>query len=87
VAVPPRFGPALAISGRCQLPHGALQAAPGDQITGGVGVDVAGPRVETVSSDGKQVHVLARERPATLIWGNPVWTADGKRILVAIEAH
>jgi Tol biopolymer transport system component len=45
------------------------------------------PRVETVSSDGKQVHVLARETPATLIWGNPVWTADGKRILVAIEAH
>jgi Tol biopolymer transport system component len=44
-------------------------------------------RVETVNADRKHVHVLARERPATLIWGDPVWTPDGKRILVSVEAH
>lgn len=44
-------------------------------------------RVETVSADGKRVHVLARQSAATLIWGSPVWTPDGKRILVAIERH
>jgi Tol biopolymer transport system component len=44
-------------------------------------------RVETVNADLKHVHVLARERPATLIWGDPVWTPNGKRILVSVEAH
>jgi TolB protein len=44
-------------------------------------------RVETVSTDGKRVRVLARERAASLIWGRPVWTADGKRLLVAVEPH
>jgi Tol biopolymer transport system component len=44
-------------------------------------------RVETVSADGKRVRVLARENAASLIWGSPVWTSDGKRILVAVEGH
>jgi Tol biopolymer transport system component len=44
-------------------------------------------RVETVSADGKRVDVLARETAGSLIWGGPVWTRDGKRILVAVEAH
>lgn len=49
------------------------------------------PRVETVNADGKRVHVLVRGRPASRIWGNPqggpVWTPNGKRILVAVESH
>lgn len=44
-------------------------------------------RVETVSADGKQVRVLARLGAGTLIWGSPVWTPDGRRMLVAVEAH
>ena len=44
-------------------------------------------RVETASADGKRVHVLARESPSSLIWGGPVWTPNGKRILVSVEAH
>jgi Tol biopolymer transport system component len=43
-------------------------------------------RVETVSADGKRVHVLARETAGSEIWGPPVWTPDGKRILV-VEVH
>ena len=39
-------------------------------------------RVETVSADGKHVHVLARE-PHLFADEPPVWTADGRRILVA----
>jgi Tol biopolymer transport system component len=39
-------------------------------------------RVETVSADGKRVHILAREPAGSLIWGAPVWARDGKRILV-----
>jgi Tol biopolymer transport system component len=42
-------------------------------------------RVETVSADGKRVHVLAREPAGSLIWWrSPVWTPDGRRILVAV---
>jgi Tol biopolymer transport system component len=44
-------------------------------------------RVEIVSADGKRVRVLAREPASSLIWGGPVWTPDGKRILVAVEPH
>jgi Tol biopolymer transport system component len=40
-------------------------------------------RLETVSVDGKHVHTLARWPAQSLVWGNPVWTPDGKRILVA----
>jgi Tol biopolymer transport system component len=39
-------------------------------------------RLETVTADGRRVHVLARESASSLIWGGPVWTHDGKRILV-----
>lgn len=39
-------------------------------------------RIETVSSDGKHVRVLARE-PYLFVDEPPVWTADGRRILVA----
>jgi hypothetical protein len=45
-----------------------------------------GFRVETVSADGRRVHVLARVPVPTYIWGSPVWTRDGKRILVAVDA-
>ena len=44
-------------------------------------------RVETVCAEGKRLHVLARQSAATLIWGSPVWTPDGKRLLVAVERH
>ena len=39
-------------------------------------------RVETVSADGRHVRVLARE-PGLFGDAPPVWTADGRRILVA----
>jgi Tol biopolymer transport system component len=39
-------------------------------------------RVEAVSSEGKHVRVLARE-PGLFVDEPPVWTADGRRILVA----
>jgi len=42
-------------------------------------------RVETVSADGKRMHVLAREPADSFILGPPVWSPDGKRILVAID--
>jgi Tol biopolymer transport system component len=48
-------------------------------------------RVETVTADGKGVHVLLRKRAGSLIWGGvgggPVWTPNGKRILVTVERH
>ena len=44
-------------------------------------------RVETVSADGKRVHVLRREPAASWIWGGPVWTRDGKRIVVSVETR
>ena len=44
-------------------------------------------RVETVTPDGKHVHVLARERAATQIWGSPAWAPHSARILIAVEAH
>jgi Tol biopolymer transport system component len=44
-------------------------------------------RVETVRSDGNRVRVLARVSASSLIWGRPVWTPDGRRVLVAVEAH
>jgi hypothetical protein len=45
-----------------------------------------GFRVETVRADGKRVHVLARVPAPTYIWGSPVWTRDGKRILIAVNS-
>jgi Tol biopolymer transport system component len=42
--------------------------------------------VETVSADGKRVHVLTRVPAPTYIWGSPVWTRDGRRILVAVDS-
>jgi Tol biopolymer transport system component len=44
-------------------------------------------RVETVSADGKRVHVLVRERSASIVFGAPVWMPNGKRLLVAVEPH
>jgi Tol biopolymer transport system component len=44
-------------------------------------------RVETVEASGKHVRVLVREPSESLIWGSPVWTPDGKRLLVALEPH
>jgi Tol biopolymer transport system component len=43
-----------------------------------------GLRLETVSSDGKRVRVLVHEPAGSNIWSGPVWTPDGKRILVAV---
>lgn len=44
-------------------------------------------RIETVTADGKRARVLRRLPAASLIWGDPVWTPDGKRLLVALEPH
>ena len=44
-------------------------------------------RVQIVSTDGKRRRVLARQTPDSLIWGPPVWTPDGRRLLVAVDAH
>jgi Tol biopolymer transport system component len=44
-------------------------------------------RVETASADGKRVRVLVREAPASSTWGAPVWTRDGRRLLIALETH
>jgi Tol biopolymer transport system component len=44
-------------------------------------------KLETVNAAGKHVHTLARWPASSLIWGNPVRTADGKRILVAGPAR
>jgi Tol biopolymer transport system component len=41
-------------------------------------------RVETVSANGRRVHVLMRPHSYVSIWSRPVWTTDGKRILVAL---
>lgn len=42
-------------------------------------------RVETVSADGRHVHVLART-PALFVDGRLVWTRDGERILVIVAS-
>lgn len=44
-------------------------------------------RIQIVTANGNRVRVLARQTPNSLIWGPPVWTPDGKRVLVAVEAH
>jgi len=44
-------------------------------------------RIETVRADGTRHRVLARESASSLVWSGPVWTPDGKRILVAVEPH
>jgi hypothetical protein len=41
-------------------------------------------RLETVGADGKHRRVLSREPDAVLVWGHPVWTRDGKQILLAV---
>jgi Tol biopolymer transport system component len=51
---------------------------------GTLGGPPADLRVETVSADGKHLRVLAREPAGSRIWSGPVWTPDGKRILVAV---
>jgi Tol biopolymer transport system component len=40
-------------------------------------------RLKLVGADGKHVRVLAHEPDDVLVWGPPVWTRDGKRILLA----
>jgi TolB protein len=40
-------------------------------------------RLETVTTDGKRVHVLAREsRSSRFVGSGPVWTPNGRRILL-----
>ena len=39
--------------------------------------------LETVGADGKHVRALAHVSDGVLAWGRPVWTRDGKRILLA----
>jgi Tol biopolymer transport system component len=41
-------------------------------------------RVEIARADRKQVRVLVDEPAGTFIWGDPVWTPDGKRVIVAV---
>ena len=43
-----------------------------------------GTALETVRADGTHARVLARKPNDVLIWGPPVWTRDGKRILLAV---
>jgi Tol biopolymer transport system component len=43
-------------------------------------------RLETVSADGTHLRVVARERAGTEIEDNPVWTRDGKRILITVAS-
>jgi hypothetical protein len=50
----------------CHPPHGAVQAAPGDQITGGVGVDVAG----AVIGGKNMIELLAAA--ALVPWAHPL---------------
>jgi Tol biopolymer transport system component len=44
-------------------------------------------KLETVNPEGKHLHKLARWPASSLVWGKPVWTVDGKRILVAGPAR
>lgn len=44
-------------------------------------------RLETVIADRNHVRVLASWSAGSLIWGSPVWTPSGRRILVAVEPH
>ena len=41
-------------------------------------------RVETVTADGKRGRVLVRVPANAIVWGDPVWTPDGERVLVAV---
>jgi len=65
-------------------PKGTLAYIAGTQLRGGLFTHL---RVETASPDGKRSHILVRECSGSLIWGSPVWTSDGKRILIALEPH
>ena len=42
-------------------------------------------RVQTVRADGTRARLLGHEPSRSLVWGNPVWTPDGKQVLVAID--
>jgi len=43
-------------------------------------------RLETVSADGTHLRIVAREHAGTQIQDNPVWTPDGKRILITVAS-
>jgi Tol biopolymer transport system component len=44
-------------------------------------------RVETVRGDGTRLRILTREPGSAFVFGSPVWTRDGKRLLIALESH
>jgi Tol biopolymer transport system component len=43
-------------------------------------------RLETVSADGTHLRIVAREHAGTQIQDKPVWTRDGKRILITVAS-
>ena len=73
------------VIGEAWSPRGAMLAyvAGTRHRNGGLPTNL---RVETASGNGTRVHVLARE-PDFSTFGPPVWTPDGRRILVAVDAH
>jgi Tol biopolymer transport system component len=75
------------VVGAAWSPNGRTIACVAGTATGSSGGYPRNLRVEALRADGKRTHVLARESGSSLIWGSPVWTRDGKRILVAVEAH
>jgi Tol biopolymer transport system component len=76
-----------AVVGAAWSPKGGIVAYVAGPKSGRSGGSVGRLRVEVVGRDGKRARVLVRESAASLIWGPPVWTPDGKRILVAVEPH
>ena len=43
-------------------------------------------RLETVSADRTQLRMVTREHAGTQIQDDPVWTRDGKRILITVAS-
>jgi Tol biopolymer transport system component len=43
-------------------------------------------RLETVGVDGTHLRIVALEHAGTQIQDNPVWTRDGKRILITVAS-
>lgn len=44
-------------------------------------------RLETVSADGKRLHILARWPVHSDVSGDPIWTPDARRIIIAAPVH
>lgn len=73
------------VTGAAWSPKGGVIAYIAGEKAGRYGGSPTNLRVETVSTDGKRLRVLRRESPTSLIWGDPVWTPDGERIIITLE--